>query len=97
MEWCKEDILYHGEYGGGEHYYCTCLTLVSANTQNFTKRELADAESTRELHQKLGAPEYLTYFRILEKNILRNCPITIDDTKRALHIYSPKVATLNQT
>ena len=66
------------------------LTLVSANKDNFTKRELVDAKLARNLHHKLGNPWYTEYFRLLEKKHTRNCPITIDDTKRAPHIYSPE-------
>ena len=35
---------------------CSFLTLVSANKQDFTKRELVNTELVRELHKKLGAP-----------------------------------------
>ena len=35
----------------------------------------------------LGYPRYSRYFKLLETNYYRNCPLTVDDTKRALHIY----------
>jgi hypothetical protein len=31
---------------------------------------------------------------ILKNNLIRNCPVTPDDAKRALHIYGPDIATL---
>jgi hypothetical protein len=31
---------------------------------------------------------------LLQNNLIRNCPITYEDAKRALHIYGPDIATL---
>ena len=31
---------------------------------------------------------------LLDKNFLRNCPITSEDVKRSLYIYGPDIATI---
>ena len=39
-------------------------------------------------------PGYKKFFRALSENHIHNCPITLDDAKRALHIYGPDTAHL---
>ena len=70
------------------------LTVVSANVGEFSKREVAGAKHVQELYRKIGYPGYKNFFKLLEKNYFRNCPVTTDDAKRALHIYSVDLAVL---
>ena len=70
------------------------LNLVKANKNDFTKRQLKRADSAREFRRKIGYPGYQKYFQLLEKQYFRNCPLTVDDAKRALHIYGPDVESL---
>ena len=65
------------------------LTLVRANKENFTAKQVKQADAAREFRKQLSYPGYKKYFRLLETNYFRNCPITVDDAKRALHIYGP--------
>ena len=48
----------------------------------------------RKFRKHLGYPRYKRYFKLLETNYFRNCPITVDDAKRALHIYGPDKESL---
>ena len=68
------------------------LTLVKHNKNNFTRREVKQADKARMLYQSLGYPGYKKYFKIVESNYLLNCPVNVDDIKRALHICGPDVA-----
>ena len=70
------------------------LTLVEANKENFTRREIKGADDARKLYINLGLPGYKSFFKALESNAIRDCPITVDDAKRYLHIYGPEVAKL---
>jgi hypothetical protein len=70
------------------------LTLVKANKSNFSKRELRRADIAREFRRRLDYPGYRKYFKLLESNYFRDCPITVEDGKRALHIYGPDVESL---
>ena len=63
------------------------LTLVKANRSNFTAKQLKRADLAREFRKKLGYPGYERYFHLLEKHYFRNCPLTVEDAKRALHIW----------
>ena len=67
----------------------TFLTLISENRSNYSKRELKGADMARDLHLKIGYPGYQKFFKLLETNFFRNCPLTSDDAKRSLHINGP--------
>ena len=72
----------------------TFLQSVANNKQNFTRREIAHADRARRLYRHLGRPSEQQFQDILQKNLLRDCPVTPDDAKRAYHIYGPDLATL---
>jgi hypothetical protein len=58
-------------------------------------REVKAADAARVLYQKLGRPGEAEFDSILlPHNLLRNCPITPGDAKRALVIYGTDVAVL---
>ena len=62
------------------------LTLVRANKSNFTARQLKRTDVARAFRKCLGYPGHRKYFKLLEANYFRNCPINVDDAKRALYI-----------
>ena len=70
------------------------LTLVEANKSSFTRRELERADDVKRLFINIGMPGYKTFFRMLKRNEIRDCPLTTDDAKRCLHIYEPEIAKL---
>ena len=70
------------------------LNTVSSNKNRFTQQEIEGADEARSLYRKLGHPSEVVFQQILSKNLIQNCPITVDDAKRALHIYGPDIATL---
>ena len=73
--------------------YSLLQTVVSRKAR-FTRRELLAADAARELYRKLGRPGESSFLRILQRNLLRNCPVTADDALRATLIYGPDVPTL---
>ena len=70
------------------------LHTVGSNKANYTLREIEGADKAQALYQKLGHPSEHEFRQILEKNLVRNCPITSDDAQHALQIYGPDLATL---
>ena len=60
----------------------------------FSRREVKAADDARELYRKIGRPDDAEFDSILRKNLIRNCPITSSDAKRALVIYGPDIAVL---
>ena len=72
----------------------TLVSTVAEQKKLFSRRQIEAADTARELYRKLGRPDEAEFYSILTKNLIRNCPVTPDDARRALHIYGPDVATL---
>ena len=49
------------------------------------------ADRARGFCKKVGYLGYNKYFKLLEMQYFRNCPITVDDAQRVLHIYGPDI------
>jgi hypothetical protein len=74
--------------------YYTMINTVADQKKLFSLRQIASADLARDLYRKLGRPSEAVFHSILTNNQIRNCPVTPDDARRALHIYGPDVATL---
>jgi hypothetical protein len=72
----------------------TMVSTVADQKQMFSRRQIEAADTARELYQKLGRPDEVEFYSILTKNLIRNCPVTPDNARRASHIYGPDVAAL---
>ena len=70
------------------------LNTVVSNKAQYTRREIADAEKARSLYRKIGNPSEQAFSDMFQNNHIRNCPLTPDHAKRALHIWGPAVQTL---
>jgi hypothetical protein len=70
------------------------LTTVADNRSMFTPRQLQDADTARALYRKIGRPSEAAFLHILRHNLIRNCPVTVEDAQRATLIYGPDLATL---
>ena len=46
------------------------------------------------LHRKIGRPSQAHFENILKNNLIHNCPVTVDDARRAIVIYGPDMASL---
>ena len=86
---CGEGIYYYDTAQGATDS-CPTMSLVQTvkeNKQFFTKKEIEGAEESRRLQQLIGWPSTTTFKRIVAQNMLRNCPITVDDILRAEAIF----------
>jgi hypothetical protein len=70
------------------------LATVAAHKAEFTRREIEGADRARELYHKLGRPSQQDFEAWINKGLIRNCPVTALDAKRATYIYGPDYATL---
>jgi len=70
------------------------VSTVAINKAQFPRREIEGADKARALYRKIGRPSQQQFEQILAYNLIRNCPVTVDDTKRALLIYGPDVGAL---
>jgi hypothetical protein len=71
------------------------LNTVADNKKNYTQREIEGADRAQKLYIKIERPSSEQEFLdILKNNLIRNCPVTPDDARRAVNIYGPNLATL---
>jgi hypothetical protein len=95
------------EHSDGLYFFDTCLQTtdlsigkfsfvktVAQNKSIFVNREIEAADKARELYRKLGRPSQKQFEEIIGKNVITNCPITIDDARRAILIYGPDIAII---
>ncbi len=72
----------------------TLVSTIATNKKMFTRWEIEAADAARDLYKKIGRPSKSDFLHILSKNLIMNCPITVDDAKRTTIIYGPDVASL---
>ena len=70
------------------------LQTVSGQKQLFTTRQIKAAEQARELSRKLGRPSNSTLEHCLAHGHILNCPVTVEDLRRAEIIFGPDIAFL---
>jgi hypothetical protein len=75
------------------HAY-TMVSTVAEHKKMFSPRAIKAADAARALYRRIGRPSEADFQRILRNNLIRNCPVTPDDAKRALIIYGPDIAAL---
>jgi hypothetical protein len=71
------------------------VSTVTQNKSVFVTREIETADKARELYRKLGRPSQKKLEDVIANNIVANCPVTMDDARRAILIYGPNIAALN--
>ena len=72
----------------------TMLSTVAEQKKLFSRREIQSANAARDLYRKIGRPAEAEFQSILRNNLIRNCPVTPDNAKRALIIYGPDIAVI---
>jgi hypothetical protein len=66
---------------------------VQENKHGFTNRQFEDAKKARKLYHTLGCPTVVNFKHFLRQNLIKNCPITIDDVVNAERIFGPDIGT----
>jgi hypothetical protein len=72
----------------------TMVSTVAKQKKLFSRREVKSADIARDLYRKLGRPDEVEFHDILKRNLIRDCPVTPADAKRALLIYGPDIAVI---
>ena len=65
------------------------LTIVEQNKTLYTKRDVAGADTARNLQHIIGWPSNNFYHHIVNNNLINNSPISTYDIHRANKIYGP--------
>ena len=85
----------------GLHYYDprdighhAFVNTVSGNKIGFTKRQIKGAETARALYSALSYPSTKDYKWIIRSNLIRNCPVTVQDIQVASKVWGKDIAAL---
>jgi hypothetical protein len=70
------------------------VNTVASNKTKYTERAYSRAVLARRLQRIIGRPSTRTFLRIVDDNLLPNCPITRKDILAAEHIFGPDVGSL---
>ena len=70
------------------------MNTVDGIAKNFTKREVSRAQGARKLQNSLGFPSTRVFVNMIRGNVLKNCPITIEDVNNAEVLFGPNLGSL---
>ena len=70
------------------------VMTVEENKRNYTNQQFNRAKEARKLYHNIGAPTIKNYKRIIQSNMIRNCPVTVDDINIAEDIFGKDIAYL---
>jgi hypothetical protein len=85
----------------GLHYYdprnkthVAFVNTVSENKEGFTKRQIKGAEAARTLYKTLSYPSMKDFKWVIQRNQIKDCPVTVQDIDVALEIWGKNIAAL---
>jgi len=67
---------------------------VDENKLQYTEHEVTNTKRARKLYHSIGAPSTKNFKMILQSNMIKNCPVTVQDIDLAMKIYGPDIAYL---
>jgi len=70
------------------------VNTVDDNLHCCSKKDVQKAKLAREFYIKIGRPSVKTFKHLINNNLIRECPITVDDINRAEHIFGPDIGAL---
>jgi hypothetical protein len=70
------------------------LTTVAENKDKYTVDAYSRAQLARKIQIMIGRPSTKEFIKIVDKNLLPNCPITRRDVQAAEDIFGPDIGTL---
>jgi hypothetical protein len=86
--------LYFYDTAGQQEHGTVFVNTVEHNKSKFSHRDYLRAIEARKLICKIGRPSQATFLRILDHNMLPNCPVTRRDAMNAEIIFGPEVGSL---
>ena len=70
------------------------VTTVADKKSNYAMSDYRMAEMARKIHNIIGRPSHKDFLRIVDNNLLLNCPITPKDVLAAEDIFGPNLGSL---
>jgi Zinc knuckle len=87
--------LYYMEHPSGNQ--TSLITTVAENKANYTERDYQRAVLARKIQKIIGRPNTRQFMKIVDNNLLPNCPVTRRDIVAAEKIFGPDVGSLKGT
>ena len=70
------------------------LNSVEGNASKYTVRQYRQALLARRVHNSIGFPSLRKFLKIVDGNMIQNCPVTRDDVLIAEDIFGPNLGAL---
>ena len=70
------------------------VTTVSNNKTNFSAYDVSRAKLARAIQRRIGRPSIQQYLALVGRNLIPNCPVTVQDIKNAEFIWGPDLGSL---
>jgi len=70
------------------------VTTVNKNKKGYTQRQYERAVAARALYHNVGAPTMENFKKMIQANMIRNNPITVEDVNIAENIFGPDISVL---
>ena len=70
------------------------VQTVTENEKGYSQHQLTNAKKARDLYAKVGYPLIRDFIIMIKKNMINNCPVTIEDVIRSEKINGPSVHAL---
>ena len=70
------------------------MDTVQENRKNYTQCQFEHAKLARKLHHNVGTPTVKNFKSLLKANMIKNCPVTIEDVNIAEKIFRPLMSSL---
>ena len=84
----------------GLHYHdtknreVTLIQTLQEKEEDYRKIQIKDAQEARDLYAKVGYPSPRDFQKLIAKNMILNCPVTVEDVIHADKIYGQDIHSL---
>ena len=87
-------LRYWDARNGIDQQDCALVTTVADKKANYTVNAYKRAQLARKIHEMIGPPSLADFLRIIDDNLILNCPITREDVVAAEDLFGPSVRCL---
>ena len=70
------------------------VSTVAENRKGYTLRQFERAKKARALYHIVGTPTVENFKALLKMNVIKNCPVTVEDVTMAEKIFGPDISNL---
>ena len=70
------------------------VSTVTENRKGYTLRQFERAKQARKLYHIVGTPTIENFKSLIRMNIIKNCPVTVEDINIAEKIFGPDISSL---